>query len=414
LGSGGNGSALVPIPIGRAPGGKIQHVVIVVQENRTFDNLFGGSNGFPGANTATFGLSHSGQHIMLTKEPLNSAVGPNNSHRMWVKAYDGGKMDGFDLNTAGNRVSYTYASRAQTLPYWDMAAKYALADEMFGDNNGPTYVAHQYLIAGQSDRVVALNLPFTAMMGCDSPAGTRTTILTHDGKYAKGPFPCFTYRTIGDELANNGFEWRYYVPLGGDRIGGLNAFESIHSIFDTLLYDNSVITSERYFDDVAVSLPSVTWVTPQIFNSDHPGAEYNALGGPCWVASIVNATGSSKFWNSTVIFVTWDDWGGFYDHVRPRERGLLGPDFRVPLIVISPYSKRHYVSHKVHTHGSILHFIEERFKVQSLGTTDRTSDNLADFFDLKRKPQPFEPIGVSSCNTSRTHHVPATNVELPD
>jgi phospholipase C len=371
----GNGTGVTPIPPGHPSMGKIQHVVVVVQENRTFDNLFGGPHGFPGANTAAFGLSSSGQRIPLQSEPLNTSVGPDNSHTSWVKAYNGGQMNGFDQNPSGPYVSFEYVPRSYTEEYWEIAAKYAIADEMFGDNNGPTYVAHQYIMAGQSDNVAEdPNVPLGSPEGCDSPRGTTTIQLNAKGQEVTGPYPCFDYGSIGQELNNKGYEWRYYLPYLGDRIGGLNAYESIRKVFNTGPYYSGVITP----------------------------------------AYVVNATGMSPYWSTTAILISWDDWGGFYDHVAPQERDFMGPSFRVPLMVVSPYSKRHYISHAVHHHGSILHFIERIFQLPSLGTTDRSSDDLADFFDLKAPPRPFESIDTSSCGQTRTHRAFLPSYRLKD
>lgn len=147
----------------------------------------------------------------------------------------------------------------------------------------------------------------------------------------------------------------------------------------------------QIFKDIANGqLPAVSWVIPDGRYSDHPAI--NDGSGPSWVVAIVNAIGTSQYWSDTTIFVTWDDWGGFYDHVAPPIYNSYEYGFRVPLIAISAYSKRGYVSHITHDFGSILRFIEEKFGLPSLGYADSRADNLSDCFDLSKPPAQFRPI----------------------
>lgn len=146
-------------------------------------------------------------------------------------------------------------------------------------------------------------------------------------------------------------------------------------------------------------LAAVSWVTPSSGYSDHP---HGGSGGPSWVASVVNAIGNSPYWANTVIILTWDDWGGWYDHVPPPQVIDDGTSwgsgyvygFRVPLIVISPYAKAAYISHTTHDFGSILNFIEQVFGLSSLGYADARADNLSDCFDLNQTPLQFQTINA--------------------
>ena len=136
---------------------------------------------------------------------------------------------------------------------------------------------------------------------------------------------------------------------------------------------------------------SFTWITPVCTDSDH----VNCPGGygPSWVAALVNAVGKSKFWNSTAIFVQWDDWGGLYDHVPPPYAGRDGLGFRVPLLVISPYAKHNYVSHVQYETASVLRFAEDLFGLGQLAAADkRAASPAADCFDFNQKPRPFVRI----------------------
>ena len=149
--------------------------------------------------------------------------------------------------------------------------------------------------------------------------------------------------------------------------------------------------SRRFFNDVSQhTLPNVVWVIPPSKSSDHPHTTDGS--GPAWVASVVDAVGESSYWNNTAIFVLWDDWGGWYDHVKPEQYNSYELGFRVPLIVISPYAKKSFVSHARHEFGSILKFTEKAFGLPSLGTTDVRSDDLADCFNFLQKPRRFVPI----------------------
>jgi phospholipase C len=137
----------------------------------------------------------------------------------------------------------------------------------------------------------------------------------------------------------------------------------------------------------------VSWVIPSGPESDH--AQQNDGSGPSWVASIVNAIGNSSYWSNTAIFIAWDDWGGWYDHVPPKIVNSYEYGFRVPLIVVSPYAKPAYISHVPHDFGSILKFIEQTFNLPSLGYADAPADNLSDCFDFTQTPLTFQNIPAS-------------------
>jgi phospholipase C len=138
------------------------------------------------------------------------------------------------------------------------------------------------------------------------------------------------------------------------------------------------------------ALPNVVWVTPTAKASDH--AKLTNGTGPSWVASVVNAVGESTYWDNTAIFLTWDDWGGWADHVAPVVYNSYELGFRVPAVIISPYTPKGYVSHRQHEFGSILKFVEKAFGLASLGTTDVRADDFSDCFNFKRTPRAFTPI----------------------
>ena len=409
-------SALPPLPPPKA-GKHFTHIVIVVQENRTFDNLFAT---FPGADGTTTGKTHDGRR-RLTKGNLESQISPNNGYLYWISDWRGGNMDGFDLVPIGKipgTYVYQYVDPAQIRPYWTLAQQYVLADHMFQTEGSGSFTAHQDLIAGGTaiDATHSLiDFPSMPPWGCDSPAGTVTTLITRDEGYEfnEGPFPCLKYRTLRDLLDAGGLSWRYYAPEVGKSFGGdlWNAFDAIEAVRDGPQWGKNVVWPETaIFTDIANgSLPAVSWVIPDFQNSDHPGDSSDT--GPSWVAQLVNAVGKSSAWNSTAILVVWDDWGGWYDHVAPPgPRSFGGLGFRVPFIIVSPYAKRGYVTHAQYEFGSIIRFVEDNRSLPRLGTTDvRAADFVNDVFDFSQPPRQFVPIGAPYSRTYFEHQHPSNH-----
>lgn len=394
--------------------GVVQHVVIIIQENRSVDDLF---NGFPGADTAQTGQTHDGQTVRLASRSLAAPGDAQHSHAAWVTDYDSGAMNGFDLRVPqGQPASYNYAfvPQSETVPYWNLASTYTFADRLFQSNTGPSFPAHLYLISGQSD-MAAGNPEISGVpvnpWGCDSPRGTIVQVMTQSGQLTNGPFPCLDFTTLADEMDGAGVTWRYYAPALGTSGDVWSAFDAIKHIRFGTDWTHVVSPETQILSDVSGgSLAQVTWVVPSKVNSDHAGSQ--STTGPQWVASVVNAIGSSKYWNNTVIFVTWDDWGGWYDHVPPPQLDTMGLGFRVPLIVVSPFAKRAYVSHVQHEFGSILKFTEEQFGLPSLGTTDARADDLSDCFNFGQRMEKFVPV-KTRLSPSFFIHQPASS-EPPD
>ncbi len=403
----------------------IQHVVIIVQENRTFNDFFAT---FPGADGTTTGrvvkntsckpkIRHNGT-IALTKSPLVDPQDTNHSYRGYAIAYDGGKMDGFDQvhfdagkGAAECRVPYQYTDPMQIQPYWDMAEQYTLAEHMLTTQGSDSFTAHQDLIAG--DTVVEPNramvdLPGCSvgcMWGCDASPGARTHLITAGNQYLRtlGPFPCTKdfktkYLTLRDLLDAHHVSWKYYVPPKSTNFGKLmNAFDVIWPVRNGPEWGTNVVWPETtIFNDISSnSLPAVSWVIPIENNSDHPGTSQD--NGPSWVASIVNAIGESSSWNSTAIVVLWDDWGGFYDNYAPPIKDYGGLGFRVPAIVISPYARAGHISTTQYEFGSVLRYIEDNWKLGVLGppSSDKRATSIIDCFDYSQNPIKFKQIPSS-------------------
>jgi phospholipase C len=379
----------------------IDHIVIIVQENRTFDNLF---NGFPGANTVKEGKNSAGKTIRLQSISLTAPYDLSHRHAAWVDDYADHAMDGFNHEREAcyrrgskcppsNVAAYGYVPKSDVQPYWDMAEQYTIADAMFETSEGPSFPAHQYLISGTS--TISNGSPYKASEnakdeedighqgGCDSlPAATVETI-DPQGKEGHAVFPCFERSAIVELLNEQYVSWHFYQASGG--AGQWHAVDAIKEIREGPSFRNVVWPSSQILKDIRKGkLASVVYVTPTAAESDHPGA--NDGSGPSWVASIVNEIGESKYWDSTAIIVLWDDWGGWYDHVAPTVYNSYELGFRVPMIVISPYAKSGYVSHVDYEFGSVLKFVEETFNLPSLGTTDQRANDLSDCFDGSKRP----------------------------
>jgi phospholipase C len=400
------------------PAGLIKHVVIIIQENRSFDNLF---HNFPGANTVSSGVTSKGVTVALKPVGLQGAYDNDHSHLAWVRTYAGGKLY-FDLTANGTTLNpYAYVPLAETVPYFTLGEKYVVADNMFQSNTGSSFVAHQYLIAGSSKissgqyagDYVDENPDYIAgAWGCDQPAGVTADLLDPTtGLDMPGPFPCYNYQTLADELDAKSLSWKYYAPEvtkapAPPVPGGIwSAYDAISHIRFGPDWTADVISPETtILTDAPNGLPDVTWVAPAYLNSDHAGD--GSATGPQWVTSVVNAIGASPDWNSTAVFVLWDDWGGWFDHVVPPQLDSMGLGFRVPLLVISPYAKHGYVSHVQHEFGSILKFTEETFGLAPLAASDLRADDLSDCFDYTQAPQPFARLRTTLSPSFFVHAAP--------
>ncbi len=415
----GSGGAVSPQDVstisGKTGSSPIQHIVLLVQENRSFDNFFATFPNADGTTTGEMKTPSGPVQVKLRENNLVELCDFNHSYHKYLGDYDGGAMDGFNSeNGTGicrqkkSTAPYQYVYPNQLAPYWDMATQYVLADHMFQTQGSASFTAHQDLIAGATiinpKRTNSLvDLPTIAPWGCDAPSGTKTSLLKSVGSklnYARnaGPFPCLHYQTMRDLLDAKGISWKYYSPpvVGGS--GAIcNAFDAIKAVRDGPEWGTNVTNSDTliFSDITAGTLPAVSWLIPDKANSDHP--QSNSDTGPSWVASVVNAIGESPYWNTTAIIVVWDDWGGFYDHVPPPffdKWGGLG--FRVPMIVVSPYAlgggTTNYVSHTQYEFGSILKYIEQTFGLGSLGTTDARATSIVDCFNYKQQPRAFSAI----------------------
>jgi len=346
----------VPVPQRASSNGiPIQHVVVIVQENHSFDHYFGI---YPGASGLPPGVALPAKPngtASVKPFPLNSGVPPGDICHSWGCAhaeFDGGKMDSF-VYTAASVMTMGYFDYHQIPYYWDYASQYVLMDNYFSSVAGPSLPNHLYLVAGQSGGIVTN----------DRPATLR--------------FP-----SILDELQTSGVSWGYYAQVYASGWNPLPIFKSL--ITNDSLMKGIGDTSTFPSDIVAGTLPSVSWVMPQDEKvSEHP--PQNVTAGQDWVVGLVDQIMRSQYWWSTAVFITWDDYGGWYDHVPPPQVDKYGYGFRVPCLIVSPCAKRGFIDPTLADHSSILKFIETLFNLQPLAARDAAASNLMEAFDFSQK-----------------------------
>lgn len=366
---------------------QIQHIVFIIKENRSFDNYFGT---FPGADGATSGELSTGQVIPLGHTPDRT---PNDICHAWGcahKAENHGSMNQFDLIPGGDTLvngtplSYTQLTQADIPNYFAYAQNFVLADHMFSSLQGPSFPNHLYTVAGQAGG--AIDLPTSASAwGCDAPSNSTVTVLESDGD-TEDEFPCFDFQTLADSLQNAGISWKYYAP--GPRQSGYvwSALDAIKHIRMGPLWASNVVSDTQFATDAQNgSLPAVSWLVTTDGRSEHP--PFSTCIGENWTVQQINAIMQGPDWNSTAIFLTWDDFGGFYDHVMPPDVDQFGLGPRVPLLIISPFAKKGYISHTQYEFSSVLKFIENRFALSSLTARDTQANDTTDSFDFSQSPR---------------------------
>lgn len=406
----------------------IEHIVVIFQENRSTDNMFQDPVLIAhGADIASSGVNSLGQTIQLTSSDLGTkGTNPQmydlgHTYYDFLSMYDKGKMDGADKVScypptycppnANPNPSFRYVIQSDVQPYLDMAEQYTFGDRMFQTNEGPSFPAHLFLISGTSAPTATSTLfasenPNSIPYGCLAPPTETVIMIDANGQMAPPQYPCFEHPTLIDLMDAAGVSWKYYTPSAGGFWTSPNAIEHIcqpQTINGTLTctgpdWTNVVVPQTQVLTDIANGqLAGVSWVIPTGASSDH--SDSNTGTGPSWVSSIVNAIGNSPYWSNTAIFITWDDWGGWYDHVAPKviNDGVSWGSgyvygFRVPLIVVSPYAKAQYISHTTHDFGSILKFIESTYNLPSLGYADAYADDMSDCFIFTQAPTIFHAI----------------------
>jgi len=361
---------------------KIQHVIWIIQENRTFDNYFGS---YPGADGIPPGVClpilPGSSHCI---KPFHMPPGQprEDLEHDWATAhaaYDHGAMDGF-VWAEGSTYTAGYLDESDIPNYWQYARHYVLCDRFFSSMMTGSSPNHTFTVAAQSG-------------GTINNVGTVEQL-----KETTDDAEAFSFASIVERFGDKNISWKYYVetrPIPAGRENTLSrlafpnpktytlwnplpGFRSVRE--DPRQMQHLVSLDEFYADLKQGSLPQVSWIIPDFQDSEHPPEP--VAQGMWYVTRLINAIMQSPYWETSVVFLTWDDYGGFYDHVPPPEVDAFGYGPRVPMLVISPFAKAGHISHYVYDFTSVLRFIEARWGLLHLTKRDHRANNMADCFDF--------------------------------
>ena len=335
----------------------IEHIVVVLQENHTFDNYFGTYPGADGTAGSTIRLpSTLGGPPAVAPFHLTTRTPPdqNHDHAAAAADYHGGKLDGF-VYTEGTPNTMGYFDRSDIPRYWAAADAYVLDERHFTSAMTESLPNHLFLVAGACAGIL------------DDNPGTSIDI-----------------PPIFEPLDAQGISWKVY------------GFTQWYAKFAYVQANASararLVPGSHFAQDLAAgALPSVSWVIGAPGGTEHPPQDIQT-GQNSVADDIVNAVGTSAYWPTTAIFVTWDDFGGWYDHVPPPQVDAFGYGFRVPCLTISPYARSGALDPTVRDHASILKFVETRYGLPPLSTRDAAADDYAGAFDFAAPPRPFVRI----------------------
>ena len=367
---------------------RIQHIVVIMQENRSFDHYFGtfpGAEGIPvddaGVPLACLPQRDGGPCVRPFHDPGDVNGGGPHAEAAAIADINGGAMDGFLISAQGGNAHCTDPNDpgclngkpidvmgwhdAREIPnYWAYASAFVLQDRMFQSNASWSQPAHLYLVSEWSARCTRAGDPTSCVNALDAPSPANT------GPYA--------WTDLTFLLNRAGVSWRYYLAEGTEpdcRADGDDTcvpqtqLASVPSIwnplpnFDTVKGDaqlGNIVPLDQFYVDVKNgALPQVAWIIPDGEVSEHPPARVST--GQAYVTALLNTLMQSPAWESSAIFLTWDDWGGFYDHVPPPVVDSNGYGLRVPGIVISPFAKAGLIDHQTLSFDAYVKFIEDRF-----------------------------------------------------
>jgi phospholipase C len=414
--------------------GKIRHVVIIMQENRSFDNYFGtypGADGIPRGACVPDPLN--GGCVKPFHDPGETNGGGPHGKVNSDADIDGGKMDGFVTQAEQGEACTTNNPRcspctettthacvdvmgyhdAREIPnYWTYARHFVLQDHMFASQNSASVPAHLYMVSEWAARCKDPLRPSSCARGVDEAVAQANG--PHDTSLLYG-WTDLTWLLHRDHVS-----WAYYVfkgtepdceqatamtcssvPQSAATPGGWNPLPNFTDVHQDAQLGNIRSLSDFYTAVKAGSLPAVSWIIPNETVSEHPPA--TPAAGQTYVTGLINAIMRSPDWRSTAILLSWDDWGGFYDHVQPPPVDQNGYGLRVPGLVISPYARRGLIDHQVLSHDAYVKFIEdvflgsERLDPKTDGRPDPRPDvrenesilgNLLADFDFNQRPRP--------------------------
>ena len=372
----------------------IKRVIYVMLENRSFNNLFGM---FPGVDGSPVGNLF-GKEVPLRPCPEYLPGDLPHDRAAYLNDVDGGKQDGFGHGLWGDPWAYSVHDEHQLPNYWMWAKEYSLSDHFFASAAGPSFPNHFYFIAGQSggaidnpENIKTRPLPGRAGVlkswGCDAVGPDVFVFVKDDRGNLSKHDTCFTFKTVGEQLDGIGVNWAYYAASPGEPGYFWSAYNGIRDVFhDTAYWNAHIKPVDRLLKDIeSNALPAVTWVTPRFQLSDHP--PYSSAWAHNWVTGIVNGLMKSDMWDGSVIFVTWDEWGGFYDSVKPPEVDDEGLGFRVPLLTISPYAVRGLLDDEVGEFSTPLRFVADNWGLPYLTPRIARAHNFAHVFDFTSPPR---------------------------
>jgi len=372
---------------------KIRHVVVIMQENRSFDSYFGT---YPGADGIPRGVCVPDPKRGRCKRPyhdasLRNAGGPHD-HRDALLDINGGLMNGFILRAeAGRRLYCTehinapscslapnkpdvmgYHDQRELPNYWSYARHFVLQDHLFQSDTSWSLPGHLYMVSGWSAKCARRGDPTSCTTAVQSPGSPPG-----EPQNTTGKTPDYAWTDLTYLLHRRHVSWRYYVFKGTQPDCDNNSMfckalpqsSSTPGIWNPLPWFDTVKQDRQPenvapFNDFLVAartgtLPAVSWLAPADSVSEHPPSSIRR--GQAYVTGVIDAIMRSRDWSSTAIFLSWDDWGGFYDHVMPPKVDASGYGLRVPGLVISPYAKRGYIDHQILSHDAYLKFIEDDF-----------------------------------------------------
>ncbi len=366
----------------------IKRVIYMMLENRSFDHVFGR---FPGARGTRVGV-RDGREVPLVRAPLRLPGDLPHDHRAALVDLAGGNLDGFAQDQVSDVWAYSQHAEADVPSYWRWAREFVLCDNFFASALGPSHPNHLFFIAGTSggtfdnpENLKPIAGQRSKSWGCDANADAYVFVKDERGMLTKHR-TCFTFPTIGESLSANGVGWAYYAPTR-DQIGYIwNAYNAIERVFYSDLWNRHIRPVDRLLVDIRnAALPAVSWVVPRDAVSDHP--PLSTYTSHEWVTTIVDAVMNSAMWSHTVLFLTWDEWGGFYDHVPPPAVDAVGLGFRVPMLVISPFAHRGYIDDAVGEFSTPLRFVSDNWGLPYLTERIRQTHGFEHVFDFRRTPR---------------------------
>lgn len=378
--------------------GRIKHIVIIVRENHTYDNLFGR---FPGADGTS--KAHVGNTVIkmpATPDSLREDI----SHNEFTArlADNNGQMNQFNREPSaiqkGKDVADSQYQPSQLPDYFNYAHRFSLADHFFSTVLSSSFPNHLVTVSGNYFHTLGISAkPKNSLQswGCDAPKKER--LWTDDrGHFATNTVPCFNAPTLATEANKAGVSWKYYAaPI--HHLGYLwSTLDAFRHIRYSKQWRTNVVNPGQFVQDVTHNrLPALTWLMSDWRQSEHPPA--SECAGVNWTVTQINAIMKSPLWDSTAIVLTWDDYGGFYDHVAPPERAAFSLGPRVPLLVISPYTRAHLVERHVMDFRSIVKYVENTLGLPHTMIYNRRVRSIGAMLNTSRSPAKPDILPLQNC-----------------